>query len=160
MQLIINIVYIIQKLLLVTTAGLLIYAGMTLMKPLPAPDVSISTDAIQKAPQPPVADMTAYMAQNPQDVITTRDVFSSVEMPTDLLQTSTSIAGTLPGNFKIVGIVIGKPSEIIIEDSATRQTYFLKESERAAGIEVERFKGQEVLLKYQGQGVSVPLQIQ
>jgi hypothetical protein len=63
----------------------------------------------------------------------------------------------LPGNFKIVGILIGRPSEVIIEDTQMQQTYFVKEGDASGPIQVFDVSQNRAVVTYQGQTFEVNL---
>ena len=64
---------------------------------------------------------------------------------------------SLPPHLMIVGVVIGHPSEVIIEDTQANQTFFVKEGQTVGAITLERASKQRVSLMYQGQPIEVEL---
>ena len=65
--------------------------------------------------------------------------------------------GQLPDHLKVVGILIGHPSQIIIEDSAIHKTYFIDEGNPQAGFSILKVEKDQIIINYQGQNISVPV---
>jgi hypothetical protein len=87
-----------------------------------------------------------------------RDIFGfAVKQPTGEGILNNMPSGQLPGNFKVVGIILSKPVEVILEDTSAKQTYFVKEGKPQGGISIESVQGDTVFLNYQGQSVQVKL---
>ena len=63
----------------------------------------------------------------------------------------------LPSNFKIVGVIVGHPSEVIIEDTQAKETFFLQEGKQLGDFEIEHAEKEKVALKYQGKSFNVDL---
>jgi type II secretory pathway component PulC len=112
-----------------------------------APSVS------EAAPDSVIADAGMYESFAQQ--LAARDIFSSSPQASAFVPS----AGTseLPANLKVVGIVVGTPSEVIIEDTSARQTYFIIQGQSEAGITLESIKDGQVLLSYQGNRVVVKI---
>ena len=88
-------------------------------------------------------------------LIQTRDIFSSGTADTSVLgQTPT---GQLPSHLKVVGIVIANPPQVIIEDTSSKQTYFISEGKLQAGIRITRVDKNQIIVNYEGQNISVPI---
>lgn len=92
----------------------------------------------------------------------TRDIFyapvpvvaAAAEAPGELpAQVSTAI----PSHLKVVGVLIGNPSEVIIEDTNAKQTYFIREGKPQAGIGIEEVNRNEIVIKVEGRNVSIPI---
>lgn len=88
-----------------------------------------------------------------------RDLFSSLINSADLagLSAATVASGFLPSNFKVVGIVLSKPAEVILEDTNSKQTIFIKQGQAQNGIGIDRVDGKQVTLNYQGQQIQIGL---
>ena len=87
--------------------------------------------------------------------INQRDIFSATTgnaQSQPALQTAAgSSVAQLPASYKIVGIVLGKPSEVVIEDTSLKQTLFMLEGETQGDIKVEHIDKDGVTLIFQGQ---------
>jgi len=87
-----------------------------------------------------------------------RDLFSSSINSSDFAQLSGTFSeGALPSNLKVVGIILGKPVEVVLEDTALHQTIFIKQGQINNNISIEKVDGQQLILNYQGQQVSILL---
>jgi len=85
-----------------------------------------------------------------------RDIFSlAAENLTGVANNTPK--GQLPDNLKVVGIIVAKPSQIIIEDSLSKKTYFIDETTPQAGIKIIRVNKDEMTINYQGQDIPVPI---
>ena len=86
------------------------------------------------------------------DKINTRDIFTQhIVVP---VKPTVSLS-QLPPNFKIVGIVMGQSSQVIVEDSNTHETYFINKNTPQGGIALEKMEKDKVFLNYQGQSIQV-----
>jgi type II secretory pathway component PulC len=85
-----------------------------------------------------------------------RDIFS-MGTAVDLSGVENTPIGQLPDHFKIVGILIAHPSQIIIEDRLANKTYFINEGSPQAGIKIMRVRKDQMIINYQGQNISVPI---
>jgi type II secretory pathway component PulC len=102
----------------------------------------------------PLKPISAYAEQLVQ-----RDIFSFSSAPAEKSPNDAPAAGAWPANLKIVGVMIGaNPSEVIIEDAQTQQTYFLKEGETSGVFKVLHISKTSVAIEYQGQSFEVGLQ--
>ena len=99
-------------------------------------------------------DIKPYNASvNIQD----RDIFSMT--PTEATSSvENTPKGQLPDHLKIVGILIAHPSQIIIEDSIANNTYFIDEGTPQDGIKIVKVDKDQMIINYQGQNISVPIQ--
>lgn len=88
--------------------------------------------------------------------INRRDLFSSSTVSTDL-STLTAAPGALPGDLKVVGIVVGNPSEVIIENTTSHQTLFIQQGKETDGISIQKVQAHQVILTYKGESVAIPL---
>ena len=87
--------------------------------------------------------------------IASRDIFSSASPSVPFVPSAGETE--LPVNLKVVGIVVGKPSEIIIEDSSVHQTYFIPEGQSQGGITLQKISDGSALLLSQGKTVVVKI---
>ena len=91
-------------------------------------------------------------------VVQSRDIFSSSPIPASATGTADQTpTGQLPSNLKVVGIVIAHPSQIIVEDTSSKQSYFINEDKPQAGISIARIEKDQIIINYQGQSISVPV---
>ena len=90
------------------------------------------------------------------DQLTRRDIFN---FGSDLTERTTIGENTmpLPSNLKVVGVIIGRPSEVIVEDAQTQQTYFIKDGETTGPFRVVHASKESIGLEYQGQLFEVGL---
>lgn len=85
----------------------------------------------------------AWIAQEP--AVTEQVVLGPADPPaTEILQ-----------NLKVVGIILDAVPQAIIEDSQTRQTYFLHKGESFKGAVIENIKQSKVELKLGGQTITL-----
>ncbi len=94
--------------------------------------------------------------ENYASKINRRDLFSSSTVSTDL-STLTAAPGALPGDLKVVGIVVGNPSEVIIENTISHQTLFIQQGKETDGISIQKVQAHQVILSYKGESVVIPL---
>ena len=82
-----------------------------------------------------------------------RDIFSSASR---LPAAAVALSGNgLPDNYKVVGIIVGNPSEVVIEDNQTKQTYFIQQGQTQGGISLERVENGQAFLNYQGKEIAI-----
>src|SRR6185436_13696737 len=98
----------------------------------------------------PLKPVSAYAQQLAQ-----RDIFNFAATSAEMPQNQNATPGQLPANLKIVGVLVGHPSEVIIEDTQPQQTYFLKEGEASGPFKILRVSKESVGLEYQGQSFEV-----
>ena len=65
--------------------------------------------------------------------------------------------GQLPAQFKVVGLVVADPAQVIIEDASARQTYFITQDKPQAGISIERVEKDKIIVQYQDQSIAIPV---
>ncbi len=102
-------------------------------------------------------ELTPQPVRDFEDVVPSRDLFNAA-MPGKELNNNAPIVNTLPGNFKVVGVIIAKPPELAIEDINTHQTFFIAQGGRAQDIEVVEVLPHQAVLKYQGQDIVLPIE--
>jgi type II secretory pathway component PulC len=64
---------------------------------------------------------------------------------------------TLPEHLKVVGIIVGKPSEVVIEDTKAQQTFFIQEGDNIGDFAMQRLGEDKIIIKYQGQNFQIPI---
>ncbi len=86
-----------------------------------------------------------------------RDIFNlsaSVETSAGIQQV---ITGELPGTMKVVGIVLGRAPQVVVEDTSAMHTYFISEGKPDGGITLVEVQKDKIIINYQGQNISVPV---
>jgi hypothetical protein len=91
----------------------------------------------------------------PYDVTNARDVFSPAPAGSATAGMVEDTSAQLPSYLKIVGIVIGHPSQLIVEDKLVNQTYFIQEGSPHAGIKIVKASRKQMIIDYQGQDISL-----
>ena len=84
-----------------------------------------------------------------------RDIFSMSLADNSNGAVENTPKGQLPEHLKIVGILIGHPSQIIIEDTFASKTYFIDENDPQAGIKIVSAAKDQIVINYQGQDIPV-----
>ena len=93
-----------------------------------------------------------------QQLQTQRDLFNTAAMPLNLNgMNAQPVSTTLPPFLKVVGVVIGNPSQIAIEDMNTRETYIIAKGSQDHGIELIKLERDKALVKYNGQEIMLTL---
>ena len=145
----------VRILFIAVTLGCVVYMGYFLLvarrSPVLMDDGSSTKDT---AVDPPALDLKPY--ETLAAGIQTRDIFSSGPMDAAGVLAQTP-KGQFPAHLKVVGIVIARPAQIIIEDSDSKQTYFISEHDPQAGIKIARVDKDQIIVNYQGQNISVPI---
>jgi type II secretory pathway component PulC len=153
-----NILTLVQIVLVVLLTASLVYTGAYVFRP--SGGVSIDVTDVNDEPEGEIVLNAIMPVAEPYDVymdkIVSRDIFSSVAPSVSAFVPSAG-ESELPVNLKIVGIVVGTPSEIIVEDSSAHQTYFILEGQSQAGITLQRISDGQVLLSFQGKNIVVQL---
>jgi len=86
-----------------------------------------------------------------------RDIFTIVTDVQSTGNVDSTPKGQLPDHLKVVGLIIGHPSQIIIEDSMVNQTYFIEEGKPQAGINIVKVDPDKMIINYQGQSIPIPV---
>lgn len=93
-----------------------------------------------------------------ENIIAKRDIFSpSWIQPETLVDANAALTPAVSTGsdvmqyLKVVGIILGDHPQAIIEDSQTRQTYFLQKGESIKGATIEDIKKGRVALNFGGQ---------
>lgn len=149
--------YILEKLFFLTSVICIVYASMIFTKPLQVP--SSITPSEHSAAQ---VTVTKVVMEDGEDDLTQlnaqRDLFNTSLAPQDMNRVNdTPLQNTLPGNLKVVGVMIGQLSQIAIEDTTLHQTYFITKGSQQQGIELIDIHQDQAVLKYQGQEITLPL---
>lgn len=153
------IVRLVQRLSMVLTLGCCVYVIVFLFTKnqdnfMPEKSNIISKKALGLVAPAPVFDLKPYdTSANAQG----RDIFSSTTTVSPTGTVENTPKGQLPAHFKIVGIVIAHPSQIIVEDSFVNKTYFIDEGGTQAGIKIVRVDKDKMTINYQGQNIDVPI---
>jgi len=154
----ISALYFCEKFFIVATVIMVVYAGIYFNKSnqgaAPRATKQKSSQSILENnvhAQPIIED-------NFSDLVFHRDLFDSAAVPSNLSMVNAALpANALPVNLKVVGIIIGQPSELVIEDVTTHQTYFIAQGTTVGGIEVTDIQNKKATIKYQGQDIILPL---
>jgi hypothetical protein len=85
-----------------------------------------------------------------------RDIFSLSDVgPSGAIENTPK--GQLPAHLKIVGILVADPSQIIIEDTFAKKTFFIDEYHPQDGIKIVQVRANQMMINYQGQDINVPI---
>ncbi|MBF0510785.1 MAG: hypothetical protein HQL13_00480 [Candidatus Omnitrophica bacterium] len=86
----------------------------------------------------------------------TRDIFS---LPASTTTGNAALPpkGQLPGNLKVVGIVIASGAQVVIEDSSKNTTYFIDERHPQGGIKIVNVQKDKIIINYQEQDIALPV---
>jgi type II secretory pathway component PulC len=150
----------VQRLSMILTLGCSAYVIFFLLfknqeNSIPENNSNVSTKGIGLVLPSPVFDLTPY--QETGQIDQARDIFS---LPTNIAPSGTvenTPKGQLPGHLKVVGIAVGHPSQIVIEDSFANKTYFVDEGNPQAGIKIVKVSKDQMIINYQGQDIAVPI---
>jgi hypothetical protein len=143
--------------LIALIVGLICYAGYMFVLPDDLPPllpedtkgIAVSSYAVNAVWEPP-KPLSEYVARMEEsNLFGDPEAVPSVEAPvTQAAPVSEDSAFT--ADHRIVGIVIGDPSEVIIENARSQQTMFLEEGQTQGDISIEKIVGNTVRLKYKG----------
>jgi hypothetical protein len=101
----------------------------------------------------PVLDLNPSEESAP---VQARDIFSLSDVgPSGTLENTPK--GQLPAHLKIVGILVADPSQIVIEDTFAKKTYFIDENHPQDGIKIVQVRANQMMINYQGQDINVPI---
>jgi len=101
----------------------------------------------------PVFDLQPYEASANSQA---RDIFSlATTTPSGAVESTPK--GQLPDHLKVVGILIGHPSQIVIEDTSSNSSYFVDEAHPQGGIKMVKVGHDQMVINYQGQDIIVPI---
>jgi len=85
-----------------------------------------------------------------------RDVFVAPKQVKTIERTGLA-AGQLPVNFKVVGIVLANPAQVVIEDQTAHQTYFVSQDSPSNGISIKYVLKDKIVLEYQNQNIDIKI---
>jgi hypothetical protein len=91
--------------------------------------------------------------------IAKRDIFSTEEekIPEAVkTEAETGSVNELPSNLKIVGVIVGKPTDLVVEDSQSGQTYFLTEGSTRGELTFSKIEQDKLFIQYRGRGFEIP----
>ena len=121
-------------------------------KPLFIESGRFSKDAVVSAPAM-VFELPSF--ESVASTIQQRDIFMAPGVEALPLAVEQTPEGNLPAHFKVVGIMIAHPSQLIIEDLAARKTYFIIEGRPQAGINIVRVEKDRIIVNHQGQDILI-----
>jgi len=99
----------------------------------------------------PVKPFSLYAAQ-----IKERDLFNVTVKPVEEPKEKI-VDGQLPSHLKVVGIALGNPTQVVIENTMEQQTFFIAQGQEKDGIMIDHIDRHAVFLNYQGHLVEVNL---
>jgi hypothetical protein len=153
------IIRLIQRLSMVLTLGCCVYVIFFLFfngrdDSMSENSQAVPVKSIALVSPSPVFDLKPYdVAVGAQ----ARDIFSLDTSVGPSGAVENTPKGQLPEHLKIVGILIGDPSQIIIEDAFAKKTYFINEGSAQAGIKIVQASKERMVINYQGQDIIVPV---
>ena len=86
-----------------------------------------------------------------------RDIFGVAQKDNILIPNLGALGNDLPSQLKVVAVIIGSPSQIVIEDSADKNTYFVEEGKSDGPFELKSVSNHKIRLNYQGQLIELPV---
>ena len=88
-----------------------------------------------------------------------RDIFSGVaSVAVSAPPESKSMSPSLPGRFRLAGVVVDSSSQIVVEDLPAGKTYFISEGRQEGGLSVLGISTEQVQLEYMGQQYRITLE--
>ena len=151
-----SLIYLFKRLSMAVVALCLVYIFFFLIFPGHDRSTSEAVHASKKAAliaPAPVLDLKPLGSTNNFEG---RDVFSLSPINTSGAIENTP-KGQLPSNLKVVGIVVARPSQIIIEDSLANQTYFIDEGTTQAGIRIKNVERDQMTINFRGEDIPIPV---
>jgi len=116
-------------------------------------NAAVSPKDAELIESPMTFDLKPFDASNNAQA---RDIFSlTVPSPTAVMPSTPK--GQLPDHLKVVGILVGKPSQIVIEDTSVSSTYFINEGHPQNGIRIVRVEPNQMVINYQGQDIDISI---
>ena len=150
-------IYILEKVFLGASILVVIYAVIYFNKPVAIPVVPKVTQQFEPALPEKMQNVTGADVEMAA-LSASRDLFNTSLTPADMNNVNNPVLpNALPGNFKVVGVILGAVSQLAIEDVNAHQTYFITKGSQAQGIEVIDIHRDQALLKYQGQEITLSL---
>jgi type II secretory pathway component PulC len=154
------IVRLIQRLAMILTLGCCVYVIVFLLSKSKDNSMSENSSVVSSketgllSPSP-VFDLKPYDAQAAG--AQSRDIFSLAADVSPSGAVENTPKGQLPDHLKIVGILIGHPSQVIIEDEFSKKTYFIDEGNPQGGIKIVQVSHDQMVINYQGQNIFIPV---
>ena len=147
------IIRLVQRLSIIVTLGCCSYLIVFLLSKNHDADTNEHLkDAVLVSPMPVLDLKPNVEAESAQ----TRDIFTLSDVDSSGMIENTP-KGQLPAHLKIVGILVADPSQIIIEDTFAKKTYFIDEYHPQDGIKIVRVVADQMTINYQGQDINVPV---
>ncbi|MBF0593570.1 MAG: hypothetical protein HQL22_01235 [Candidatus Omnitrophica bacterium] len=118
---------------------------------------SVSTSSTESIPKVDIKFPDDYSAYEVK--FKSRDLFFSETPPEPAAnngQPALSLDG-FPANIRVVAILLGKPAQVVLEDTSINKTYFVTEGKDNDGIGLSRLDKNTVVVNYHGQNVPVAL---
>jgi type II secretory pathway component PulC len=136
----------------------IIYLAFFILKNLQHPTMSEYEPMVaeNKAISAPIPALDLKSSESIATLVKERDIFSSDHSgDANTMNLQETPAGQLPSHLKVVGIMNSKPSQVIIEDTLTKQTYFITEANPQGGISLVHVDGTQVQVSYQGEIINI-----
>ena len=152
------IIHLVQRVSMILTLGCCIYLIFFLLFKTHDNSISVEnnnaplkdTDLVSPTPVLSLKSNTTSVS------VQARDIFSlSGVGPSGALENTPK--GQLPAHLKVVAILIANPSQIVIEDTYAKKTYFVDEDHPQNGIKIARVSKKQIVINYQGQEITVPV---
>jgi hypothetical protein len=88
-----------------------------------------------------------------------RDIFSHVTpVAVSSPPESKNMPSSLPGRFRLAGVVVDSFPQIVVEDLPAGKTYFISEGRQEGGLSVLSISTEQVQLEYMGQQYRITLE--
>ena len=148
---------IVEALLIISLVGLAVYIGYSMKSKdrgefLIPSDAGVSPAVNLAGPAQPFPALQPY--EYYKNDFEQRDLFSSVQNNAVASpHTSTGPPETtegFPSHLRVTAIVLGNPSDVVIEDKNTKSSLFLKEGESAGDLKVLQVSKDAVSINYFG----------
>ncbi len=145
----------VSRILIVVIGALLFYAVYFLVSHKDRVDVvsPVSEDAAEKD----LTDKTVAESRPYSDYVRAapgRDIFISAPDTPAEQKGAVDVKGS-NAQHRIVGLLIGKNSEVAIENTGQQKTYFIQEGQTEDGVSFQRVENGQIWLSYQGKTFSV-----
>ena len=153
-----RVVYIFEKIFILASVALIVYAVIYFQKPMQS-SIGLMSPQQSSFPSTDSKENISVVDDNLVALVAKRDLFNAVLMPKDLnAALPTQLPNSLPVNFKVVGVILGNPSQIVIEDSNTHQTHFITKGNQSEGIDLLDVNRSQAVIQYQGQEITLPIE--
>lgn len=87
-----------------------------------------------------------------------RDIFSRASPVAPAPPESKNTPASLPGRFRLAGVVVDSSAQIVVEDLPAGKTYFISEGRQEGGLSVLSISKEYVQLEYMGQQYRIMLE--